>query len=137
MADMNSVVRNPIVLGGAAVLVVAAAVGGYFLGANKTGGSMLGGTKTAAVGGVCGATLSRASNIGLIDSTATLASADATATDTKGREVCTAKAGATTYTLTVDVLCDDMSQGKCLNLYKVTDSAGATLYQRTKFLDPT
>lgn len=136
MADMNGVMRSPIVLGGAAVLVVAAAVGGYFLGTHKSGGGS-GSTQTAAVGGVCGATLSRAANIGIVDSTAKLTASEATTTDTKGREVCTAKSGDVTYTMTVDVLCDDMSKGKCLNLYKVTDSAGATLYQRTKFLDPT
>lgn len=134
MADENGLMRNPIVLGGAAVLVIAAAVGGYFLGTHNFGGA---GTETASVGGVCGAALSRASNIGVISTDAKLSSADATDTDTKDRKVCTAKSGGTSYTMTVDVLCDDMSQGKCLNLYKITDSAGATLYQRTKFLDPT
>ena len=50
--------------------------------------------------------------------------------------VCSAKSGDTTYAITVDVPCNDMANPQCLRLYKITNSAGATLFQRTKFLDP-
>lgn len=139
MADMNALMRSPVVLGGAAVVVVAAALaGGYFLGRGGSGG----GTATSAAGqvaanrSVCQATLARVNDFGIIDPGATLTSDEATATGTPNRVVCSAKAGATTYTITVDSPCGDMSDPRCLQLFNVTDSSGATLYRRTKFLDP-
>jgi hypothetical protein len=141
MADLNALVRNPIVLGGAAVLVIAGvAAGGYFLGRGSNGGSS--GTHATtqaalAARGVCEATLDRTKAYGILDSSASLTSDDATDTDTAKRVVCKASAGGTGVTITVDVPCDNMGDAKCLKLYKVTDAKGTLLFQRTKFLTPT
>lgn len=139
MADMNALMRNPMVLGGAAVVVVAAALaGGYFLGRGGSGGSSATGStgQGAANRSVCQATLARVNDFGIVEAGATLTSDEATTTDTPNRVVCTAKAGAMTYTITVDSPCGDMSDARCLQLHTVTDSNGATLFRRTKFLDP-
>lgn len=138
MADMNALMRNPMVLGGAAVVVVAAALaGGYFLGRGGSGGTgATSGGQVAANRSVCQATLARVNDFGIVEAGATLSSDEAATTDTPNRVVCTAKAGATTYTITVDSPCGDMSDARCLQLYTVTDSNGATLFRRTKFLDP-
>jgi len=139
MADLNALIRNPVVLGGAAVVVVAAALaGGYFLGRGGSGGTGVStsGGQVAANRSVCQATLARVNDFGIIESGATLTSDEATTTDTPNRVVCTAKAGATTYTITVDSPCGDMNDARCLQLFTVTDSSGATLFRRTKFLDP-
>ena len=141
MADINALIRNPIVLGGAAVVVVAGAlVGGYFLGrGGGSGGSPAAGTtagQEVANRSVCQASLARVSDFGIVEPGATLASDEATTTNTPNRVVCTAKSGATTYTITVDSPCSDMKDPRCLQLYNVTDSSGATLFRRTKFLDP-
>jgi hypothetical protein len=140
MADMNTLVRNPLVLGGAALAVVVVAVAaGYFLGHGGSGGSAgtSAGTEVAAAPGVCQAVLTRVQDYGITDAKATLASTEPTSTDTKGRFVCNAQDEGVTYTITVDVLCEDVKSEKCLSLYHISNSAGATLFQRTKFLDPT
>jgi PDZ domain-containing secreted protein len=140
MADMNALVRSPIVLGGAVVLVIGAAAGGYFLGRGGSTGSTSSHASTQAAlaaRGVCQATLDRTKAYGILGEGANLTSTDATNTDTAKRVVCNASAAGTGVTITVDVPCDDMSDAKCLKLYKVTDAKGALLFQRTKFLKPT
>lgn len=136
MADMNALIRNPLVLGGVAVVVIAVGVGGYFLGTRHPDAPKTA-EQAAADRGVCEATLDRVRNFGILLPTAKLASDDATKTDTDKRVTCSATSDGTSYTIAVDVLCDNMGDEKCLQLFKVTDSTGKTLFQRTKFLDPT
>jgi len=139
MADMNALVRNPIVLGGAAVLVIAVAAGGYFLGRGSSGGSSApkSAQEALAARGVCEATLARVEDYGILRAGASLTSKDATDTDTAKRVICKASSDGTAVTITVDVPCDNMADEKCLKLFKITNASGTLLYQRTKFLDPT
>lgn len=140
MADLNALIQNHLVRSGAVVVVLAAAVaGGYFLGTGHggSGGTASSGGGTAvAEQGICQATLARVQDYGITDAKSQLTSNKPTSTDTKNRVVCTAKDGGMTYTITVDVLCKDMSDSKCLKLYHISDSAGTTIYQRTHFLKP-
>jgi hypothetical protein len=138
MADMNALIRSPLVVGAGAVVVIGAAVaGGYFLGSKKPGGANASPAAMAAADrSVCEATLARAQAYGIFDTTAQVTSKDASTTDVKNRMTCSAQSGETTYTITVDVPCNDMGDPRCLKLYKITDSSGATLFRRTKFLDP-
>ncbi len=145
MADMNGLIRNPLILGGAAVLVIAAAVGGYFLGTSHSTAPQA--TATAAAGttasaapvatDVCGATLALVQAYGITTSASTLVSNDATKTGTGNSVNCSVKDGATTYTVTVEQVCSDMTKSACLQIDKVADSTGATDFQRTQFLEPT
>lgn len=139
MADMNALVRNPIVLGGAVVLVIAVAAGGYFLGRGSSGGSSAPNSAQEALAarGVCEATLARVKDYGILSTGASLTSKDATDTDTAKRVICKASSDGTAVTITVDVPCDNMADDKCLKLFKITNASGTLLYQRTKFLDPT
>lgn len=141
MADINALIRNPIVLGGAAVVVVAGAlVGGYFLGrGSETGGHKATTTAAGQVtanSSVCEATLARIVTYGIVAPGATLASDEAETTKTPNRVTCTAKSGGKTYTVTVDSSCSNMKDPRCLHLYRVTDSDGTVLFRRTHFLKP-
>ncbi|MDE3115478.1 MAG: hypothetical protein KGL26_07750 [Pseudomonadota bacterium] len=123
----TSLIRNPLVLGGAAVVVVALAAGGYFL--LKPAAPKLD-AHGKPIPSLCEATLTRAVDYGVVEGNAKLASTEAAATQTKNRMVCKAKLGSAGYTLTADVACDDVSDEKCLKLYSVTDAAGNSLFQR-------
>lgn len=138
MADSNSLIRNSYVLGGAIFAVmIGAIVAGYFLGKHGIKPAPMGTQATVAANrSVCEATLDRVRNFGITTPAATLTSKDAKDTDVAGRVVCNAKDGDTAYTVTVNVTCDDMSQDKCLQLWNVTDSSGATLFQHREFMPP-
>lgn len=127
MADLKSLIRNPFVLGGAAVVIAGMAAGGYFLlkpAAPKFDAS------GKPIPSLCEATLTRVTDYGLIEAGAKLVSTEPTKTATKTRMICQAKSGTTVYSMTVDVACDDVSDFKCLSLHSVTDSAGQSLYRR-------
>jgi len=129
MADIEKtpLIRNPLVLGGVAIVIVAAAVGGYFL--LKPAAPKLD-AHGKPIPSLCAATLARAVEYGLVESDTKLASADAGATAAKSRMICKARLGSEAYTLTVDVACDNVSDEKCLKLYSVTDTTGNSLFQR-------
>ncbi len=120
-------IRNPLVLGGAAAVIAAAAVGGYFL--FKPGAPKLD-AHGKPIPSLCEAALVRAVDYGVVEGDTKLSSTEATASQTGNRMICKAKLGGEDYALTVDVACDDMSNDKCLKLYSVTDAAGNSLFQR-------
>jgi hypothetical protein len=51
-------------------------------------------------------------------------------TPTKGRYTCLAQAGQTGYAITIDLMCTDLSDARCFNLYSVKQGDGTTLFQR-------
>ena len=128
MAETNSLIRNPLVLAGVAVVVIGAAVGGYFLWMKPSAPKMTADGKP--IPSLCEAALARVTAYGLVESDARLVSTVPSKTETANRMLCQAKSGETTYAMSVDVACDDLSKDKCLKLYSVTDSAGNSLFQR-------
>lgn len=141
----NDPLRNPLVLGGAAVVIIGAIAGAYFLGHSGSRGSAPGAVVADSSGrsaaelsarGVCEATLDRAREFGVLDGTASLTSSDPTQTSTQNRVVCNAKSGDGTVKMTVDQLCSDMGNLKCLDIFNITDSTGRVLYQHRDFLPP-
>ena len=128
MAETNSPIRNPLVLAVVAVVIIGAAAGGYFLWMKGAAPKMTADGKP--MPSLCEAALSRVTAYGLVESDARLVSTGATKTGTENRMLCQAKSGETTYTMTVDVACDDLSKDKCLTLDSVTDSMGNSLYRR-------
>ncbi|MDE2463569.1 MAG: hypothetical protein KGO02_07645 [Alphaproteobacteria bacterium] len=136
----SDLMRNPLVLVGIAVVLIAAVVGAYFLGRSGTGSSGSGGgtqtAQNAPVGGVCGVTLERLKAYGVVEADTVLISKDATSTATKDRVACSAKSGAVTYKAEVDERCSNLSDFRCLRVWNVTDSNGKTLFQHRGFLPP-
>jgi hypothetical protein len=51
----------------------------------------------------------------------------------KGRVECAASSGDKTYSMLVDVSCDDMSNPKCLEIYRVTEGDGNALFQKRPY----
>jgi hypothetical protein len=51
-------------------------------------------------------------------------------TDVVGRYVCTAENGSNKFTVSVDLLCRDVGDGRCFSLFSVSQSDGTVLYQR-------
>jgi hypothetical protein len=62
----------------------------------------------------------------------TAASPDGTPqrTDVQGRYVCVAKNGQAQFTISVDLLCRDLADQHCFNLFNVTQADGSVLFQR-------
>lgn len=132
--------RNPIVLGGAAVVIIGAIVGAYFLGSagprHAATTAAAGGAQTheaLAARNICQAALDRVREIGVVEPDATLVSDDATDTGVKDRVLCNVKGGGLTYKVTVQQMCSDMADAKCIALWNVTDSAGTVDYQHRDY----
>jgi hypothetical protein len=51
-------------------------------------------------------------------------------TTVKGRYTCNAAAGQSGYAITVDLMCTDLSDARCFNLFTVKQDDGTVLYQR-------
>jgi hypothetical protein len=75
----------------------------------------------------CSTTVSIAQDFGIVSQGARAASGPQK-TDVKGRYVCVADGGK--YTISVDLLCRDLSDEHCFDIYSVTQSDGTVLFQR-------
>ena len=131
----NDFFANKTVLGGiAGLVIIAAAAAAYFLFAKGGDGMTTVPATSASIAGtpasVCDATLAMVQNYGVVPPATSLVSGDAQQSGTKGREVCRAQSGSQTYSMSVDVLCSDMADEKCLKLFSVTRGDGTSLYQR-------
>ncbi len=51
-------------------------------------------------------------------------------TDVKGRYTCAASTSASKYAITVDLMCTDLGDSRCFNLYSVSQDDGTVLFQR-------
>jgi len=134
-----------IAIGVAAVVVIAAVVGGYFLWSGhgttstearkviQTGDPLLMDAANVAVaaekGDMCERIVTRAESYAIVPDGAAVNGSE-TETQTEGRFTCQASANGQNFTLTVDKACDDLGDHDCLVLQRVTDSSGTALFAR-------
>jgi hypothetical protein len=130
---------KPLWLAIAATVIVLAAAGAYFtLGTPGVGHkTAAGGTETAnaepAPNGACGTALARVRDYGVVPYDSTLSS-DADGKKTAdGRVECAATNGDQTYSMTVNLTCDNLSDPKCLEIYRVTQGDGNALFQKRPY----
>lgn len=130
---------KPLWLAIAAVVIVAGAAGAWLsLGkggvAHKgTAGDTQSANAEPAPGGTCGTALARVRDYGVVPFNATL-SGDAEGTKGKdGRIACAAASGDQTYSMLVNLSCDDLSNAKCLEIYRVTKGDGNALFQKRPY----
>jgi hypothetical protein len=130
---------KPLWLAIAATVVVLAAVGAYFA-LGKSGiahKAVRGGTQSASAeatpDGACGTALARVRDYGVVPYNSTL-SGDADGTkNANGRVECAAVHGDQTYSMTVNLNCDNLSDPKCLEIYRVTQGDGNALFQKRPY----
>lgn len=77
----------------------------------------------------CSSTVSVAQSYGIVPNGAT-SSGGPQKTDVTGRYVCLAQNGAARYTISVDLLCRDLSDQRCFSLFTVSQDDGSVLFQR-------
>jgi hypothetical protein len=124
----------------AAVAIVLVAGGAWYMlgmsGSHKvaaTGGDTQSASAEPAPGGTCGTALARVRDYGVVPFNSTLSSdADGTK-NAEGRVECAAVHGDQTYSMTVNVNCDDLSDPKCLEVYRVTQGDGNALFQKRPY----
>ncbi len=89
------------------------------------------GQTTAASAGVefCQATISVAQSYGIVPNFAK-ASGQPQPSDVRGRYVCSAATNTTKYQVAVDLLCRNLNDSRCYNLFNVTRDDGSVIYQR-------
>jgi hypothetical protein len=51
--------------------------------------------------------------------------------DRRGRYICTASTGVAKYAIAADLVCAQLLDARCVNLYSVTSDDGTVLYKRT------
>jgi hypothetical protein len=129
---------KPLWLAIAAVVIVLGAVGAYFaLGTGGARKAATGGTETAkaepAPGGTCGTALARVRDYGVVPFNAMLSGSEDGTKSEDGRIQCAAAFGDQTYSMLVNVSCDDMSNPKCLEIYRVTQGDGHALFQKRPY----
>lgn len=79
---------------------------------------------------VCSLALANAQNFGIVPSFTKIGDGQPKHTDVTGRYVCNAATEASHYALAVDLVCSDLTNAKCVNLYSVAQDDGTVLYQR-------
>jgi hypothetical protein len=130
---------KPLRLAIAATVIVLAAVGAYFA-LGKSGiahKAVRGGTQSASAeatpDGACGTALARVRDYGVVPYNSTL-SGDADGTkNANGRVECAAVHGDQTYSMTVNLNCVNLSDPKCLEIYRVTQGDGNALFQKRPY----
>lgn len=128
--------RKGVWLGSAALVIVLGAVGAFV--ALEYGGSKKsqGGTATAessAPSSTCEAALARVRDYGVVPFDSTLSGdADGKKRD-DGHIECGATSGEETYSMLVDLTCDDLSNENCLEIYRVTEGNGTSLFQKRPY----
>lgn len=79
---------------------------------------------------VCALALANAQNFGIVPGFTKIGDGQPKQTDVTGRYVCNAATEASQYVLAVDLVCSDLTNAKCVNLYSVAQDDGAILFQR-------
>jgi hypothetical protein len=79
---------------------------------------------------VCRTALANAKSFGIIPSFGQLTDANPRETEQQGRYVCEAATPAAKYTIAVDLVCQQLSDAKCVNIYSIAQGDGSVLYQR-------
>ncbi len=139
MSDGKVLGVKPAWLAIAAVVIVAGAAGAWLtLGKggvmnNAAGGAGKSASAEAGSGGACGTALARVRDYGVVPYNAELSSdADGTK-EQDGRILCAAASGDETYSMLVNLSCDDLSDAKCLEIYRVTRGDGNALFQKRPY----
>jgi len=79
---------------------------------------------------LCAMELLNAKNFGIVPSYGQLASPLPKTTATRGRYICTAATNVAKYTMTADLVCRNLQEPRCTDLYSITREDGTVLYQR-------
>jgi len=79
---------------------------------------------------LCTAALDTSKAYGIVPQFGKLASAGLQVTNVKGRYKCLASTDAARYVIAADLVCRDLRDRRCVNLYSVTQDDGTVLYQR-------
>jgi len=131
---------KPLWLASAAIVIVLGAAGGYFLFQKGGPTSMIGssgGTQSASVepapGGTCGTALARVRDYGVVPFNSALSGDEDGKRNANGRVECAVAADGQTYSMVVDVSCDNPSDPKCLEIYRVTQGDGNSLFQKRPY----
>jgi hypothetical protein len=122
-------------------VIVLGAVGGYFAyqqgAAGHKNAAAAAGTQSAEVqpppGGTCGTALARVRDYGVVPYNTKLSGDTEGKKTDDGRIACAATSGDQTYSMLVNVMCDDLSNPKCLEVYRVTEGKGTALYQKRPY----
>jgi hypothetical protein len=85
---------------------------------------------TQAVIALCSSALNTAQSFGIMPRYSKLASDKLETTNVQGRYVCLAATDVAKYTVAADLVCRDLRDKRCVNLYSVTRDDGTVLYQR-------
>lgn len=80
---------------------------------------------------LCSAALAITKGVGIVPSFAQLASAELKEEKARGRYTCFARTGAAKYQITFDLMCANLADAKCINLYSVAQDGTGAIYQRS------
>lgn len=122
----------------ALVIVAGAACAWFTLGkggiAHRGGaGSSQSASAEASPGGTCGTALARVRDYGVVPYNAELSGNPAGSKSDDGHIACAAASGDQTYSMLVTLSCDDLSDAKCLEIYRVTKGDGNALFQKRPY----
>lgn len=127
MSEFLSTMRGRISLAVAALIVVLAAGGGYYVWSNS---HKPGSAQTASISefGVCKAVIAQARDYGVLPPDAQKAGEKSVSDTDPNRVTCSAQAQNATFKLIADIPCDNAKDDKCILLQKVVSANGNTLY---------
>jgi len=86
--------------------------------------------RRAAAVALCSAALATTQGFGILPAYTKLASDLVQPSSVRGRYTCFAQTDAAKYQITFDLMCKDLGEAKCLNLYSVTQDGTGAIYQR-------
>jgi len=115
-------------------LLLAAIVAALVLPSNSlpflSAGSANSAQRRAADIALCSAALAVTEGFGLVPKFTQLASAVVKEENSRGRYSCLARTGAAKYQITFDLICANLADAKCINLYSVAQDGTGAIYQR-------
>lgn len=79
---------------------------------------------------LCLLELANAQNFGIVPSFGRLSNPLPKASDVRGRYVCEATTGATKFQIAGDLVCKNLRDSRCVNLFSITSDDGTVLYHR-------
>ena len=79
---------------------------------------------------LCGAGLASAQGFAIVPAYTKLASDFVQAGSVSGRYTCFAQTDAAKYQITFDLMCKDLNDPRCINLFSVTQDGTGAIYQR-------
>lgn len=131
---------KPLWLAIAATVIVLGAASGYFAlqksNIDSTGRSSSGAQSADAEPsptGTCGKALARVRDYGVVPFNSALSGDEDGRRNENGRVECAVSSGDQTYSMVVNVSCDNPSDPKCLEIYRVTEGNGNSLFQKRPY----